>query len=42
MLLLLADSSIEGPPSFKPPKKYSDLSGFEVMFESVISFISMI
>lgn len=25
--LLILDSSINTPPSFKPPKKYSDMSG---------------
>ena len=27
------DSSLEAPPSFKPAKKYSDLSGFEVSLQ---------
>ena len=27
-----ADSTIEAPPSFKPAKKYSDLSGLPVSF----------
>ena len=26
----LPDSSIDAPPSLKPPKKYADLSGFVV------------
>ena len=30
VILFLTDGSIEGPPSFKPAKKYSDLSGLEV------------
>ena len=30
IILFLTDGSVEGPPSFKPAKKYSDLSGLEV------------
>jgi hypothetical protein len=30
MLCVYADGSIDAPPSFKPAKKYSDLSGLPV------------
>ena len=30
--IFLSDSSIESPPSFKPAKKYSDLTGLPVSF----------
>ena len=31
-LFFLTDSSIDAPPSFKPSKKYADLSGLPVSF----------
>lgn len=30
LIFLLADGSIDAPPSFKPAKKYSDISGLPV------------
>ena len=27
----ITDTSIEAPPSLKPPKKYCDITGFEVV-----------
>lgn len=31
-MVLLSDSSINAPPSFKPPKKYSDISGLIAVY----------
>ena len=30
VFIFISDSSIEAPPSFTPPKKYSDISGLPV------------
>ena len=33
-IMCYADSSIDAPPSFRPAKKYSDLSGLLVNFKT--------
>jgi len=39
VIVFFPDSSIDAPPSFKPAKKYSDLSGLPVCSRQIITLM---